>query len=397
MEIPIKLAVFGATGSIGQSALSLARDFPDKIKIVAMSAGKNVLQLSDDIIFFKPKLVAVLSELEREKLKEILEKKSYKPVPEIMVGPKGLEILSTESGAEVVLSAIVGSAGLKPTWAAIKKGLKIALANKESLVLAGELIMPLALDRLRPVDSEHSAIFQALGGTLTNSGLRRIILTASGGPFRGFSLKELEKVTVDMALNHPNWSMGPKITCDSASMMNKGLEIIEAHHLFQIPYDHIEVLVHPQSLVHSMVEFKDGSILAQLGRPDMRLALAYSLSVPQRWPLLASEENAGLSNFSPLDLLGELLFEPVNRQCFRAMYLAETAGRLGGTAPAILNGANEVAVAAFLEKKLDFVHIPIVIEECLNRVVSSKLTEIDEALEADRLGREMARKIISAF
>jgi len=397
MGSPIKLAVLGASGSIGQSALSLARNFPEKIEITALSAGKNVKQLSEDIISFKPKQVAVLSELERKQLKEILEKKSFKSVPEILVGPTGLEKLSAESGAEAVLSAIVGAAGLKPTWAALKKGLIIALANKESLVLAGELIMPLAFDRLRPVDSEHSAIFQALGGNLYSSNLRRIILTASGGPFRGFSLKELESVTVEMALNHPNWSMGPKITCDSASMMNKGLEIIEAHHLFQVPYDKIEVLVHPQSLVHSMVEFKDGSLMAQLGKPDMRLALAYSLSVPQRWPLLASEDSPGLTNFSPLDLFGELFFEPVNREAFRAMTLAETAGRRGGTAPAILNGANEEAVAAFLEHRLKFARIPEVIEECLSRVVSVKLLEVEEALEADRLGRETARKIILAL
>jgi 1-deoxy-D-xylulose-5-phosphate reductoisomerase len=313
----------------------------------------------------------------------------------------------------------VGAAGLRPTWAAIEKGLTVALANKESLVLGGELIMKKVSSKLIPVDSEHSAIFQALGGKLRDPNLRRIILTASGGPFRGWSKQELQKVSREMALKHPTWSMGPKITCDSATMMNKGLEVIEAHHLFGLDYDQIEVLVHSASLVHSLAEFHDGSILAQIGPQDMRLALAYALSHPERWALLDLGKKAqgqekpgelggnpsisatnsgsqidGFQNYAKVEIPGNLTFAKPDREVFKALDLAVRAGKAGGTSCAILNGANEEAVAAFLDGKLSFLAIAEVVERCLEKLSPKPLTSVDGALEADNEARIAAGEII---
>ncbi|MDR1487724.1 MAG: 1-deoxy-D-xylulose-5-phosphate reductoisomerase, partial [Deltaproteobacteria bacterium] len=250
MSGPIKISVLGATGSIGRSTLSLAKAFEDRLEVVGLAAKTSVEALAWQTRLFRPKVVSVEGEEHRKKLLGLLKELSVSPLPEVLIGPDGLVATAVQSGAQAVISAVVGACGLRPAWIALEKGLKVALANKESLVLGGELIMKKVGSNLTPVDSEHSAIFQALGGKLRRPELRRIILTASGGPFRGWSSGQLQKVTRRMALNHPTWSMGPKISCDSATMMNKGLEVIEAHHLFGLDYDRIEVVVHSASLVH---------------------------------------------------------------------------------------------------------------------------------------------------
>jgi 1-deoxy-D-xylulose-5-phosphate reductoisomerase len=345
--------------------------------------------LASQIRQHAPAAVSVGSPALRERLRDLLGRRSGGP--EILAGQEGLCRLAAESGAGTVVSAVVGAAGLRPTWAALAKGLRVALANKESLVLAGEPLMALAEGRLSPVDSEHSAIFQALGGRLRDEGLRRLVLTASGGPFRGWRSKDLEKVTPAMALAHPTWRMGPKISCDSATMMNKGLEAIEAHHLFGLGYDQIEVLVHPSSYVHSMAVFRDGSVMAQMGPQDMRLAIAYALSSPERWPLAdLARADPGFTAFAGAPVPPALLFEPPDRRVFKALALAEAAGRAGGTAPAILNGANEVAVAAFLGGRLSFTGIAGLVEATLAAIPAGSLGSLADALAADAEARRVA-------
>ncbi|MDR2442586.1 MAG: 1-deoxy-D-xylulose-5-phosphate reductoisomerase [Deltaproteobacteria bacterium] len=402
-DFPMKIAVLGSTGSIGSSALSLAYAFKDKIEVVALSGHSKLSVLADQIRCFKPGLVAVPGENAREYLLSKLNGSGASP--QIVLGPEGLVEAAVSSGADTVLSAIVGAAGLRPTFAAIKKGLKVALANKESLVLGGELIMPLADGLLSPVDSEHSAIFQALGGKLKNPELKKIILTASGGPFYGLTIKDLKEVTVEKALKHPTWSMGPKITCDSATLMNKGLEVIEAHHLFGLSYDKIEIVVHPGSHIHSLCEFIDGSILAQLGPTDMRLAISYALSHPLRWPLLDLKDRLpevakgpyqprDFSDFEPISLSKSLEFYPPDRMTFPALALAEAAGQAGGTAPAILNGANEEAVAAFLAGLIPFTGISATVAHALDAIPTEPLTSIDQALDVNDQAREQASQYI---
>lgn len=395
----MKLTILGATGSIGRSALDLAGIFPE-IEIVAMTCGRNVELMAEQVRRHRPGLVAVFGGREKHRLETLLADMGPAK-PAILCGEDGQIRAATESGAEVVLSAIVGGAGLRPTFAAVQKGLKVALANKESLVMGGELIMPLAAEtgaEIVPVDSEHSAIFQVLGG-LTAHNVRRLILTASGGPFRGLKAEALEKVTMDEALHHPRWSMGPKITCDSATMMNKGLEIIEAHHLFSLPYDRLEVVVHPQSVVHSIVEYVDGAQIAQSGPADMRLAIAYALSHPERWPLLPDGRGGGLENFAPLDLArfafnqwrGHLTFEEPDYQTFRALGLAEAAGRAGGTAPTILTSANEEAVNLFLSGAIGFTDIIHLVEQVLETLPTVPLTSIDQALNLAKEARRLTK------
>ncbi len=397
----MKLAILGATGSIGQSALDLADHFP-AMEIVALACGRRVEALASAIMKHRPGLVAVRGPEERKKLETLLKDAGLRPRPDIRCGPEGQIAAAVESGAEVVLSAIVGGAGLPPTHAAVKKGLKVALANKESLVMAGDLIRPLAARAgatLLPVDSEHSAIFQALGGRLESPGVRRLILTASGGPFRGRKAADLEKVTLEEALHHPRWRMGPKITCDSATMMNKGLEIIEAHHLFGLPYARIEVVIHPQSVVHSLVEYVDGSQIAQLGPTDMRLAIAYALSHPDRWPLLPDGGERGLADLAPLELAstpfppqrGHLTFEEPDRETFPALALAEAAGRTGGTAPTILTSANEEAVTLFLSGAVNFVDITRLVDQTLSTLPAAPLTSVEQALAAAEEARRLTR------
>ena len=397
----IKLAVLGATGSIGKNALDLAGRFPDKIRIVALSCGRNVELLAEQIRTFQPKIAAVADSEGADRLRAILADQGLSPRPDILWGPPGLAAAATESGADTVLSAIVGEAGLVPTEAAVKAGLKVALANKESLVLGGEILMPLAAESgavIVPVDSEHSAIFQVLQGRNARD-LRRLILTASGGPFRGLKAEALETVSLEAALDHPRWNMGPKVTCDSATMMNKGLEVIEAHHLFAVPYDQIDVLIHPQSVVHSLVEFIDGSQLMQAGPTDMRLPIAYALSHPERWPLLTQAGRDGLDNLQPLDLAGfsfnqwrgHLTFEEPDHETFRALGLAVKAGRMGGTAPAIMSSANEEAVELFLSGAICFADIIRVVEKAMEASSVSSLKSVEQALEAASEGRRLAK------
>ena len=388
----------------------MAKHLPERLQIAALTASTSVEALSAQIRIFKPEIVAVSGENERKKLIGLLD---GFPLPQIEIGEDGLSLAATKSSAGAVLSAIVGSAGLLPTWAAAKAGLKVALANKESLVLAGEILAPLLGDRLSPVDSEHSAIFQALGGRLDGSkDVRRLILTASGGPFRGWSKERLSGATPEMALNHPTWSMGPKISCDSATMMNKGLEVIEAHHLFGLSYDDIDVIVQPGSAIHSLVEFEDASLLAQLGPADMRLAIAYALSHPDRWPLLRVRDRPGslempdslqidskiedFSGYRPFELKDPIAFEEPNREAFPCLALAEAAGRQGGTAPAILNGANEAAVAAFLSGKISFPQIAEMVSWCLNHMAGRHLVGVLDALAADAEARALVEARVRA-
>lgn len=398
----MKIAILGATGSVGSNALELVDVFPE-IEITALTCSRNVAKMAEAIKRYHPAIVAVDGNPEKESLEALLGDLG-RSKPQILCGVEGQIAAATESGADVVLSAIVGEAGLRPTFAAVSKGLKVALANKESLVMGGELIMPLAAKtgaEIVPVDSEHSAIFQVLG-RLRAPHVRRLILTASGGPFRGLKTDDLEKVTLDEALHHPRWSMGPKITCDSATLMNKGLEVIEAHHLFNIPYDQLEVVIHPQSVVHSIVEYIDGSQLSQSGPADMRLAIAYALSHPDRWPLLPKPDGGGLANYAPLQLAqfafnqwrGHLTFEEPDYKTFKALRLAESAGRAGGSAPVFLTCANEEAVNLFLSGIIGFADITRLVEQVMETVKVTQLTDLEQifdlAEEAKRLTKSFA-------
>ncbi len=378
------LSILGSTGSIGVNTLEIVAEHPDRFRVVAMTAGRNLELLQEQIRRFRPSLVAVLHPADAETLKAMLGSSA----PPIVSGIEGLIACACHEEAEMVLSAIVGAAGLIPTLAAIEAGKDIALANKETLVTAGSLVMAAVARkgvRLFPVDSEHSAIFQSLVGHRRGD-VRRLILTASGGPFRNRSLADLQRVTPAEALAHPNWSMGRKISIDSATMMNKGLEVIEASWLFDLPGEQISVHIHPQSVVHSMVEYQDGSVIAQLGIPDMKTPIAYALSYPERLPL----------NLPPLDLcrLGSLSFEPPDTRRFACLDLAYGALRDGGSAPAVLNAANEVAVEAFLAGEIPFLAIPEIIRATLSNHRVLPLTHIDEVLRADRWARDEARKLI---
>ncbi len=378
------LAILGATGSIGCSTLEIVDLYPDRFEVVCLSAGRNLERLAQQIRRHRPRRVAVLSEQDAYNLADLLDG----DLPEIGFGLDGLVACATEAGVDMVVSAIVGAAGLVPTMRAIEAGKDIALANKETLVAAGEAVMTAVRHHgvnLYPVDSEHSAIFQALQGRQGNV-LRRLILTASGGPFRTWPLGRLQGVTREQALDHPNWSMGPKITIDSATMMNKGLEVIEASWLFDLPADQIAVHIHPQSIVHSMVEYLDGSVIAQMGVPDMKVPIAYAIAYPERLEL----------PLEPLDLcrLGQLTFEQPDPQRFPCLELAYRALRSGGTAPAVLNAANEVAVDAFLEQRIGFMDIPEVIAAVLDRHKVGDCTDVEQALEADRWGRAESRALL---
>lgn len=391
----MKLAILGATGSIGENSLRVAEAFPDKIEICALTCGFKVEKLAQAIVRHRPPVVAVHGPRERERLLAVLADMPPGPCPEILYGPAGQAAAATQSGAEMVLSAIVGQAGLPPTAAAVRAGLKLALANKESLVIGGELLMKQAAESgslINPVDSEHSAIFQIMGGWRTPA-LRRVILTASGGPFRGLKAVDLREVSREQALRHPSWRMGPKISCDSATMMNKGFELIEAHHLFGLPYEQLEVLVHPQSLIHSIVEFVDGAQMMQAGPSDMRQAIAYALSYPERWPLL--DKGFPSLNLAAQPPEGRLSFEAPDAETFRCLTLAQEAGKRGGTAPAVLCGANDEAVDLFLAGAIKFLDIPRLVEEALNLIPFSPLSSVEQGLavveDASRLVRELAQ------
>jgi 1-deoxy-D-xylulose-5-phosphate reductoisomerase len=375
-----RLAVLGSTGSIGTSTLSVVEAFPERFSVVALAAGANLDLLRVQAERFAPDLVSVADPEAARELRQAL------PGVRVVGGQDGLTEVACHPDADTVVAALVGSVGLVPTLSAIEAGKDIALANKETLVVAGELVMAAARRRgvaILPVDSEHNAIHQALRVGPDGS-VRRLILTASGGPFRTWPQERIQAATVDEALAHPTWKMGPKITIDSATMMNKGLEIIEAHHLFCLPEERIAVLIHPQSLVHSLVEYIDGTLIAQLSINDMRFPILYALAWPERLP----------SPFEGLDLAAaaDLTFEAPDEERFPAIALARAALREGGEMPAILNAANEVAVAAFLEHRIPFPAITEVIADTLNRHAARNcpLESLEQAVAADSQARREA-------
>jgi 1-deoxy-D-xylulose-5-phosphate reductoisomerase len=380
------ISLLGATGSIGANVLEVVRMYPDRYRIVAMAAGTRVDLLARQVMEFEPELVSVFDEGRARELKELLPS-SF--AGEVVSGPEGNRLAAAFPSAELTLSAIVGGAGLLPTLAAIEAGKDIGLANKETLVMAGKIVM----DRIRqkgvnllPVDSEHSAVFQALEAGRRQD-LEKIILTASGGPFVKKTKAELQNVTREAALNHPNWSMGKKISIDSATLMNKGLEVIEAKWLFDVDPDRIDVVVHPQSIIHSLVEYRDGSILAQLGIPDMKIPIAYALSYPERM-------NLGLKCLR-LSQCANLEFHEPDHDRFPALRLAYNAIAGGGVLPAVLNSANEVAVAAFLEKKISFPQITETVARTMDIVEQGSEDNLEEILHADSRAKQVAEHLIT--
>jgi len=376
------IAILGSTGSIGQNSLEVIGNFPDRFRVTYLTAHSNLELLLRQANRFKPKGVVVLDQgLAHEA------RKSLDATTEVLSGEGGLEEVVQRDDVDVVISALVGFAGLKPTIAAIRHRKRIALANKETLVVAGNIMMSLVREygvELLPVDSEHSAIFQCLAGE-DHAHLARLILTASGGPFLRVPSSSFPSITVQEALNHPNWRMGKKITIDSATLMNKGLEVIEAHWLFGLSADRIQVVVHPQSIIHSMVEFVDGSVKAQLGLPDMKLPIQYALSFPERWPM-----NGARVDFPILQSM--TFFEP-DRERFRCLSLAYEALSLGGTAPTVLNAANEIAVQGFLRGEISFEKIPIFIERALGGVKMCSNPELEDVFETDRKTRAFVRTL----
>jgi 1-deoxy-D-xylulose-5-phosphate reductoisomerase len=378
------IALLGSTGSIGVSTLDLVRRFPDRFRIFGMVAGENLKLLAMQIKEFAPQCVAIKNENDVPRLRKLLGKKCV----DIGWGVKGATNISTANEVDVVLAAIVGAAGLVPTLEAIRASKEVALANKEALVMAGEIIVneaKRANSRLFPVDSEHSAIFQCLQGNQREE-VDKLILTASGGPFLKTPLDRLGKVSVSQALKHPNWKMGRKITIDSATMMNKGLEVVEAHWEFNMEPSRIDVVIHPQSVVHSMVRYQDGTIIAQLGIPDMRIPIAYALAYPHRID----------GGWKPLEMTdhGELNFLPVDKKRYPALGLAYHALKQGGTMPAVLNAANEIAVDAFLAGKIGFREIHRTIEKTMQGHSPQRARNVEDILEVDRWARERATLLV---
>jgi 1-deoxy-D-xylulose-5-phosphate reductoisomerase len=381
-----KIAILGSTGSIGVNALNVVRSNPRQFQVVALAAGMNLDLLHNQIREFKPKLVAVQTEIAAEKLFRMFRSSDS---PEIVYGKEGYCSVAAAGSAELVVSAMSGAAGLLPTLQAIEAGKVVALANKEVMVMAGDLVCQRVKEnrgKILPIDSEHSAIFQCILGH-SHRDIQDIILTASGGPFWRMSIQEMAYVTPDQALNHPKWNMGKKITIDSATMMNKGLEAIEARWLFDVDLDHIHIHIHPQSIVHSLIQYIDGSVMAQLGVPDMKVPIAYALSYPERIP------NVG----SSLDLpsMGALEFFTPDYDKFPNIKLAYEAGRKSGTMPTVLNAANEVAVQAFLDKRIKFTQISKVIEETLSLHCLKYKPSIDEILETDNWARVVSNELIA--
>jgi len=383
-----KISILGSTGSIGVSALEVIRKHADRLSVAALSAGRNIGLLREQIREFKPGVISVLHE---EDARGLMRSEEMNGETEVVWGAEGLRRVATAGDAHMVLSAIVGGAGLLPTLEAIDAGKDIALANKETLVMAGGLVMEKARQRrvkILPVDSEHSAIFQCMEGHRRQE-IKRIILTASGGPFLNLSVEKMRHVTVKDALRHPNWKMGKKITIDSASMMNKGLEVIEARWLFGMDIEKIHVHIHPQSIIHSMVEYIDGSVMAQLGIPDMKGPISYAFSYPERFK---SEEES-------VDFIktGNLEFIRPDMERFPCLKLAYEAARKGGTMPCVLNASNEIAVEAFLAGRIGFMDIPVVIAMAVAAHDVGEASSIGVILEADRWAREKAIKIIQGF
>ena len=378
-----KISILGSTGSIGTQTLEVV-EVLENIKVMAITGNNNIKLLEEQARKFKPELVAVMDEKNAEILKGKLSDMDIR----IVSGMDGLVEAATYEGVDTVVTSVVGNVGLKPTFEAIRAGKNIALANKETLVSAGQLVMDLAKKhdiKIYPVDSEHSAIFQSLQGNEGNK-IERILLTASGGPFRGKKREELMHVTAADALKHPNWSMGNKITIDSATLMNKGLEVMEAKWLFGVDVDQIEVLVHPQSIVHSAVEYEDGAIVAQLGEPDMRVPIQYALTYPQRVK----------NPFPRVDFTkrSNLTFNKPDMETFKCLSLAYRALKTGGTLPAVLNGANEVAVARFLKGDIGFLEIPELIEQTMDAYTVKQEYTLEDLLEADAWAKDYAAKVV---
>ena len=380
-----RLSILGSTGSIGTNVLNIVAMFPQKFDVKVLAAKKNVSLLARQIEQFHPELVAVFDEKRAQELKDCLPPGT---VVDILYGQDGYRAAAAYSTADMTVTAMVGAAGLKPTLAAIEAGKTIALANKETLVMAGDFVMKAAAEKgvdILPIDSEHSAIFQCLQGQRKED-MEKILLTASGGPFLNKPAAEFKTITREEALKHPNWQMGRKITIDSATLMNKGLEVLEARCLFSVPHEMIEVVVHPQSIIHSMVAYKDGSVIAQLGVPDMKGAIAYALSYPQR---LALEQPLPQFNANQT-----LTFQEPDLNKFPCLALAFKACEVGGTLPAVLNAANEVAVHAFLDREIDFVDIVPVIRQTMDNHPVVSDPELSEILAADQWARGFAQELM---
>jgi 1-deoxy-D-xylulose-5-phosphate reductoisomerase len=394
------ICVLGSTGSIGVNTLQVVRSHPDLFAIKALTAHRNVEVLAQQCIEFKPELAVVSSASAAQHLQDLLQAANIKT--DVQYGPEALATASTLSSVDTVMAAIVGAAGLVPTIEAAKLGKRILLANKESLVMAGDIFMAAVAQsgaELLPIDSEHNAIYQCLPDANTSNGgargqystlgVKEILLTASGGPFRNHSLDQLASVTPDQACAHPNWVMGRKISVDSATMMNKGLEVIEAHYLFGLPAEQIKVLIHPQSVIHSMVRYVDGSVIAQLGQPDMKTPIAYGLGWPNRI-------DGGVEELDFMKL-GQLHFEEVDSQKFPSLKLAYQALSLGGLMPTVLNAANEVAVEAFLMQKIKFTQIADVVEKTLEQFSASPADQLDAILAIDQESRTIAHNVMKGY
>jgi 1-deoxy-D-xylulose-5-phosphate reductoisomerase len=387
-----QVTILGSTGSIGVNTLDVIRAHPDRFQVAALTAAKQIERLAEQCIEFKPAIAVVADAAGAALLSQLLMDKHIKT--QVLYGPEALVTAVTDSACDTVMAAIVGAAGLVPTLAAAQAGKRVLLANKEALVMSGNLFMQAMKaggGELLPIDSEHNAIFQCLPPQFTKTladhfGVEELWLTASGGPFRGIPIADLATVTPEQACAHPNWVMGRKISVDSATMMNKGLEVIEAFWLFGLPLEKIKVLIHPQSVVHSMVRYRDGSVLAQLGQPDMRTPIAYGLAWPERI-------DAGVAQLNLTQLAGLSFSEP-NFSQFPCLSLAFAAAKAGGTAPAVLNAANEIAVAAFLDKGLPYLQIAEVVEDALNAVPSVSADSLEIILDVDATARQIANDFI---
>lgn len=380
--MPKTIALLGSTGSIGQNTLRVVEEHPEEYRITSLAAGSNAELVIEQWRRFRPQLISMGTQEAAERVRDALPSHV-----KVVWGKTGLEEVACDPLADTVVSAVVGSIGLRATLAAIAAGKTIGLANKESLVAGGELVMNLAKENgvaLLPIDSEHSAIFQCLNGEKTEQ-IRRIILTASGGSFRDYERSELEKVTLEQALNHPNWAMGKKITIDSATLMNKGLEVIEAHWLFDIDYEHIDVVIHYESIVHSMVEFRDKAVIAQMGTPNMQIPIQYALSYPDRLPFP--------SEVLDLTKVGTLHFKAPDYNRFPCLLMAYEAGKAGGTMPAVVNAANEVAVERFLSGAISFLGIERIIERVMGAHHSVPVSDLETLEEVEQWARAKAREI----
>lgn len=378
-----KISLLGATGSIGVQTIDIITHNPEQFELVSFSAGRNIGEVEKLVAQFSPKMVSVIEQVDAERLQAAFPKTSF------VHGREGLIEVAAHNGADVLVNAVIGSVGLEPTLAAIREGITIAIANKETLVAAGTIVMAEAKKYntpILPVDSEHSALFQSLNGENPKE-ITKLILTASGGSFRHLQREDLANVTVEEALAHPNWSMGNKLTIDSATMMNKGLEVIEAHHLFDVSYDDIEVLLHKESIIHSMVEFHDTSVMAQLGSPDMRVPIQYALTYPNRIPMQNPKRLR-------LEEIGQLHFEKINLARYRALALAYNAGRAGGTLPTAMNAANEIAVSLFMQGKIPFLTIDELVERAMDEHEIIQTPTLEEILAVDQQTRKTVHTMI---